>query len=584
MKKLFLMLLTIMIVGICIPAVSAETVIINESLSTISYTGFSGLTYGEESTISPSRYIDTLSIASIQNYMDLSYIAIDLSADWVILEPGENELSYTLDGETNSCRVYYTRYTNALGGFEKSRLLMFFDNWDVTGKSGTKLITFSEPIIYGGTESGGSPSTQSPIYFIRADYPSMRLGCLQTVSVASSIPWHNHLLVTNPEDYGYFVNLIRTIDSIPYESNINITKNGEIIVSNTNFGDAYTGYFNINEIDYIVVTAPTGVEFPFPLGGSDPGEPGEPGERDSVTVYVRNSQTSALIADSNIVISANVNGEFYEVVNETLSGGIYTIDLQPTGGGLPNPDYYRLTATAEGYNSIMPYIDFEVDGATTIYVYMEPVGGAPEDENNTFIDFYVRDLNANPISGATVKFGGYTLITNSAGYTIFEVEKDSTYTWTVSKSGYGSITGNAVIGSNARYTINAVMAPEVTPTTPTPKPSVTPVSPTPTLTAPNGEPVSNWLEWFAAHFGMILGGGVEIGKIFMWLCFTVPVGVFVGNKAKAGAAGFMAGAGIVTLFFVLIGWVPIWLVVLLALIIGLLYAKVFHNTDNGGGR
>src|SRR5690606_32021210 len=116
---------------------------------------------------------------------------------------------------------------------------------------------------------------------------------------------------------------------------------------------------------------------------------------------------------------------------------------QPTGGGLPNPDYYRLIATAEGYNSIMPYINFEVDGATTIYAYMEPTGGAPEDENNTFIDFYVRDLKANPIAGATVNFGGYTLYTNSAGYTIFEVKKDNTYTWSVSKLGYGSVTGNA---------------------------------------------------------------------------------------------------------------------------------------------
>src|SRR5690606_1751130 len=183
-----------------------------------------------------------------------------------------------------------------------------------------------------------------------------------------------------------------------------------------------------------------------------------------------------------------------------------------------------------------------------------------------------------------VKFGDYTLITNSAGYTIFEVKKDSTYTWTVSKSGYGSVTGNAVIGSNPRYTINAVIAPAVTPTLTTPIPTSTPVKPTPTMTPPTGEPVSNLLEWFAAHFGMLLGGGVEIGKIFMWLCFTIPAGVYVGKEAKAGAAGFLAGAGIVTLFFVIIGWVPVWLVVLLALIIGLLYAKVFSNSDNGGGR
>lgn len=205
-------------------------------------------------------------------------------------------------------------------------------------------------------------------------------------------------------------------------------------------------------------------------------------------------------------------------------------------------------------------------------------------ENKTFIDFFVRDMSSNPISGATVKFGKYTLITNSAGYTVFEVDKNNNYSWTVSKSGYGALTGNAVIGSDPRHTINTVLAPIVTPTTTTPIPTSPPIGPTPTMTAPTGESVSNLLEWFAAHFGMLLGGGVEIGKIFMWLCFTVPVGVYVGKEAKAGAAGFMAGAGIVTLFFVLIGWVPIWLVVLLALIIGLLYAKVFNAQDNGGGR
>lgn len=577
MKKMFLVLLTLIIVGIYIPVVTAETVIINESLSALSYTGFSGLTYGNDYSATPGDHTNALSIASIENYQDLSYIAIDLSKDWVILEPGENELSYTLDGETNSARVYYTRYTNALGAFQKSRLMMFFDNWDVTGKSGTKSITFSEPLIFSAWITGGSPSTQSPIYFTP---PYGRLACLQTVSVASSISWHNHLLVTNPEDYGYLVKLTRTIDGIPYASNIDITKNGEIIVRDDNFGFDYDGYFNVNEIDYIIVTTSMGDEFPFPLDASESGA----SDNTTVTVYVRNSQTNALLANAKIDISASVNGSLHEIVNETVPSGIYSIELQPTGGGMPNPDFYRLIVTAEGYNSIMPYIDFEVDGATTIYAYLDPIGGAPEDENNTFIDFFVRDMSANPISGATVNFGGYTLITNSAGYAIFEVDKNNTYTWIVSKSGYGSLTGNVVIGDDPRHTINTVLAPAVTPTTPTPIPTSTSISPTPTMTAPTGEPVSNWLEWFAAHFGMILGGGVEIGKIFMWLCFSVPVGVYVGKESKAGAAGFMAGAGIVTLFFVLIGWVPIWLLVLLALIIGLLYAKVFNNSDTGGGR
>jgi hypothetical protein len=305
----------------------------------------------------------------------------------------------------------------------------------------------------------------------------------------------------------------------------------------------------------------------------------------TVTVYVRNSQTGAAIANSRVVIDALVDGDYYPVVNRTEPSGIFSITLQPTGGGQPNPDGYRLIATADGYNNPMPEINFTVDDYKKyIYCLLDPIAGGPENENNTFIDFFVRDMSSNPISGATVKFGKYTLITNSAGYTVFEVEKNNAYTWVISKSGYGSLTGNAVIGNDARHTINTVISPAVTPTKTTPIPTSTSISPTPTMTAPTGEPVSNWLEWFAAHFGMILGGGVEIGKIFMWLCFTVPVGVYVGKEAKAGAAGFMAGAGIVTLFFVLIGWVPIWLVVLLALIIGLLYAKAFNNSDNGGGR
>lgn len=317
--------------------------------------------------------------------------------------------------------------------------------------------------------------------------------------------------------------------------------------------------------------------------GSDPTS--DPTDNATVTVYVRNSQTGAAIANSQIVIDALVNGEYYPVVNSTEPSGIFSITLQPTGGGMPNPDGYRLIASADGYNNPMPEINFTVDEYTTsIYCYLDPIAGGPLDENKTFIDFFVRDMSANPISGATVNFGGYTLLTNSQGYTVFEVGKNATYTYTVSKSGYGHLTGNVVIGGDPRHTINTVLAPAVTPTTPTPIPTSTSISPTPTMTAPTGEPVSNWLEWFAGHFGMILGGGVEIGKIFMWLCFTVPVGVYVGKEAKAGAAGFMAGAGIVTLFFVLIGWVPIWLVVLLVLIIGLLYAKVFNSQDNGGGR
>lgn len=196
------------------------------------------------------------------------------------------------------------------------------------------------------------------------------------------------------------------------------------------------------------------------------------------TVYVRNSQTGALLANANLVISANVDGNFHEVVNETVPSGIYSIDLQPTGGGIPNPDYYRLWVTLDGYNSQMPYVDFEMTGATTLYVYMEPTAGGPDDENKTYIEFYVRDLNANPIAGAAVTCGGYTLITNSAGYTQFELPNNAAYPYRVTKSGYVTIEGRAGVSAAPRHTVNVVLGAGEIPThTPTLAPGETPGGP-----------------------------------------------------------------------------------------------------------
>lgn len=104
--------------------------------------------------------------------------------------------------------------------------------------------------------------------------------------------------------------------------------------------------------------------------------------------------------------------------------------------------------TADGYYNPTPVINFTVDAYTTLstYLYLDPIAGTGE-RIHTFIDFFVRDMSSNPISGATVKFGKYT-DANSAGYTVFEVDKNTNYTWTISKSGYGPLTGNAVIGDS----------------------------------------------------------------------------------------------------------------------------------------
>ena len=619
MKKISALLTFLILVGIFVPAVSAnenitittEDLPFEHTFSAYSPNVFTNAAEYSDITTStrPERF--GAHLRNVEYYRELSYFYADTYENTALpdemLPVGENWGVYNRpsDGTEQPIVVYVAHKYDILGAYSHSQIIAFPQNWEIGDATG---FWCSQITINGKTYNMLTSSVKVFQHSSHTDLLAGGLGCVNpytvsptntyvrfyyfyypepTYGVVGGTPISTGLSISDTSDYGYSVySALRQFEGENYPSKVEVFDATDTSVwqSNKDINETI-GAYKFTDLSKIVISnaAIEGFAYEVVLS-SDPIITPTPTPTHSVIVYVRNSQTGALIANAYINISASVNGNLHEVVNETAPSGIYSIDLQPTGGGMPNPDFYRLITTVEGYNSIMPYIDFEVDGATTIYAYLDPTGGAPEDENKTFIDFYVRDLAANGISGATVNFGGYTLITNSAGYTMFEVDKSKTYSWSVSKSGYGSLTGNAVIGSNARHTINTVLAPAVTPTTPTAIPTSTPISPTPTMTAPTGEPTSNLLEWFAAHFGMILGGGVEIGKIFMWLCFAVPVGVYVGKEAKAGAAGFMVGAGIVTLFFVLIGWVPIWLLVLMALIIGLLYAKVFNNSDTGGGR
>jgi hypothetical protein len=234
---------------------------------------------------------------------------------------------------------------------------------------------------------------------------------------------------------------------------------------------AHTNDINISIItgsDTYAVTYPT-------ASSSDPSSA-------TVTVYVRSSQTNALIADARVVIESGYNdpAELLVVSNTTLPSGTKTYTLQPTGGGLPNPDFYRVTVTADGYNAEMPYADIELEAGVsmTMIMGMEPTSGGPIDPEKTYIEFYVRDINANPIPNAVVKCGAYTLMTNSAGFTQFDLPKNATYQYTVRKTGYTPIEGSVTVGANSRYPVNVVLGAGTVPTL-TPGPTEPGATPTP---------------------------------------------------------------------------------------------------------
>ncbi|MDD4488590.1 MAG: hypothetical protein PHD34_07935, partial [Methanothrix soehngenii] len=167
-----------------------------------------------------------------------------------------------------------------------------------------------------------------------------------------------------------------------------------------------------------------------------------------------------------------------EVVNATPPGGTATYTRQPTGGGLPNPDYYRAVATVPGFTQIVENHSFTLNGPHDVIIEMRPDSGGPTDPDRAYLEFYVRDLHANGIPSASVQCAGMIRQTNSAGYLVIEVAKNATYPYKVTKSGYVTIEGTATVADGPRYVANVVLGPGTVPTyTPTPGPGETPGGP-----------------------------------------------------------------------------------------------------------
>jgi hypothetical protein len=215
------------------------------------------------------------------------------------------------------------------------------------------------------------------------------------------------------------------------------------------------------------------------LGGSVSPNP-IPGAA-TVNIYIQNSQNGNLISNANLAVLASTNGNEIEIINTTVQSGVASFTLQPTGGGSPNPDYYRAVATVPGFTQIVENHSFTLNGPHDVIIEMRPDSGGPLDPERAYLEFYVRDLNANPIPAASIQCGGRILQTNSAGYAVFEVAKNSTHPWIAKKSGYTTIEGTATVADGPRYVVNVVLGPGTVPTyTPTLGPGETPgATPTP---------------------------------------------------------------------------------------------------------
>ena len=192
-------------------------------------------------------------------------------------------------------------------------------------------------------------------------------------------------------------------------------------------------------------------------------------DKAAVTFQIRDARTGALIAGSTLQVKDVDADEI--LVNETLSSGRGTYYLPKDPGY--NPSQYLVSASGgDDYQDRGVFL--RVTGSATINVDLQYIGIDVDDPtNNTLLHVYVWNTDSNgPSSSTYVQVGSVARITNIEGYARFEVPKNSTQSYTVSRSGFSTVTGTVAIGTDP-VVLNVDIARYVAPT-PTPGPTQPP--------------------------------------------------------------------------------------------------------------
>ncbi len=473
------LLLALLLVGaLFVPAVSAE-ILINDHLKGFEDTGLNTqLSPAWDYTGGGTNVCNEIWIAEIVEAQNFQYLSIGVDGDgYPSLTDGDYPITYTLGGTTNDGIMYIEKSKNILGQITSTRVTVFFYNWNIGSLTGQQKIHTNPAILY----STGSFGRFDDVGYMPDDSNVMISSATTkivsptkySINYITSMNWENIITVESQDFGGYLVDLERIVNGQSYPSTLIISDATDTETYRQYSPEDYTGFFAESEIAEITIESPLG-NYTYNLGATAPGTSA------TVNVYVRSSQTGALIANAHLSILAAAGDptELYEVVNATLPGGTGTYTLQPTGTADPYPLYYRANATVPGYSQIIENHSFTLTGPHDVIIEMRPDSGGPTDPENCYLEFYVRDLNANSIPSASIQCNNQIKTTNSAGYAIFEVGKNATYPYKVSKAGYVTIEGTATTGPNPRYIVNVVLGPGTVPTyTPTTGPGETPGGP-----------------------------------------------------------------------------------------------------------
>ena len=466
-RLLAVIALAVLLIAAAIPAVSA-TVLYDETIEYYEFTGGQTVLSKQSGSGTGSNAFNRFIIIDASKLHDLNYIGVDFTGKKSTLEPGITPITYTYNGIQKTGRVYTYYHKNILDQIIASQFIFYFDDWDNYGLSGQQTIQFSE------TLTTYLDSTKQPT--ITGDSPVISIhpyGDTYTITTSSGIDFKNQISIALEDaDNVVVINLFRDVNGKKSRSILNVYDlDDNIILTDNSVDDIINFKLLARDISKIGIVA-ADKEYFYPITRETSIE------NPQVSIYIQNSQTGALLANAHLSILAAAGGTEVEILNTTLPGGTATYTLQPTGGGSPNPDYYRAVATVPGYTQIIDNHSFTLNGPHDVIIEMRPDSGGPLDPDKCYLEFYVRDLHANPIPSAAVQCDGRIQQTNSAGYAVFEVAKNASHPWIAKKSGYVTIEGTAVTGPNPRYVVNVVLGPGTVPThTPTLGPGETPGGP-----------------------------------------------------------------------------------------------------------
>lgn len=481
-RPLAALALALLIIGGCIPAVSADE-IYNRTFAEIADTTIESPDMGVSTGGKlPGIYISDVN--AIASKTTLRQVEADIYAGQIYgtaaalptyhwdnapLNIGGNTVGYADLG--------FFKFVD--GTTTKIRLYAWVHELDVSGYTGSQKVYFNlagyEHSDFTVTNGNTPPGSELDIRF-----------CATGTTVAQHRgwailwdSWENTVIVENSTQNDiefYSIDVKRNIDgksnpsvcglytTLGYYLDTNYPNSG---TNDIHFDHIQSNFFPMTMSIKNLLTG-TWHNDTISLGGSVNPIPGAA----TVNIYIQNSQNGNLISNANLAVLASTNGNEIEIINTTVQSGVASFTLQKTGGGQPNPDYYRAVATVPGYSQIVENHSFTLNGPHDVIIEMRPDSGGPTDPENTYLEFYVRDLNANSIPAASIQCNNQIKTTNSAGYAIFEVGKNATYPYKVSKAGYVTIEGTATVEALPRYVVNVVLGPGSVPTyTPTPDPS-----------------------------------------------------------------------------------------------------------------